>query len=428
MPWSERSVFESRLSFINEWRREADALSDLCLRHGISRRTAYKWIGRYADQGLAGLFDRSSARHTPATVITPTTRARVLTLREQRPTWGPKKLLARLRMDDPETIWPAASTLGDLLRREGKSRPRRAGRAKPDRREPVLIAPDAANDSWAADFKGWFRTGDGVRCEPLTVTDGYSRYVLLCEAVPRVTFEQVQPIIARLFRERGLPRALRTDNGNPFARRDGLCGLSRFSVWLLKLDVFPDFIRPGRPDMNGRHERMHRVLHEDAACPPAASLAEQQHRFDAWRNDYNTYRPHEALNQRCPAELYSHSPRRFPETIADWDYPADHHVRRVIGDGHIRWRDGTVYLSAALTGEHVGVARRDDGHWAVRFRCFDLAVIDDATNLPRRGALKPREASRSDTETSAETPVKDKPLRGANGCPSRERDGHPSRP
>jgi putative transposase len=255
-----------------------------------------------------------------------------------------------------------------------------------------VLDPWAANVSWSADFKGWFRTGDRVRCEPLTVTDGDSRYLLCCQAVPQVTFAAVQPVLTRVFQEYGLPGALRTDNGNPFARRDGLGGLSRLSVWLLKLDVWPDRILPRRPDMNGRHERMHRVLREDTASPPAASLALQQGRFDDWRVDYNRYRPHEALGQRCPAKLYAASVRRYPQTIAAWAYPADHHVRKVVGDGPIMWRDRPVYLSAALCGETVGLARRDDGDWMVRFRGFDLAIVTEAGS-----AMKPLRLSRTAT-------------------------------
>lgn len=413
MPWMERGVFESRMSFINEWRLHAEPMSVLCARHGISRRTGYKWVGRYESDGLSGLFDLSSVRHTRPEATSREVIDAVLALRRKRATWGPKKLLARLRLDDPTTAWPAASTIGDVLRREGISRPRPRRRSGSEPRDLSLLEPLAANDSWAADFKGWFRTGDGVRCEPLTVTDGYSRYLLVCEAVPRVTFEQVQPIMTRLFREHGLPRALRTDNGNPFGRRDGLCGLSRFSVWLLTLGVRPNFIRPGRPDMNGRHERMHRVLHEDTARPPASGLRAQQERFDVWRADYNTYRPHEALGQRCPAEFYTVSERSFPETIRDWEYPSDHHVRKVIGDGHIRWRDTTVYLSAALIGEQVGLARRDDGDWAVRFRDFDLTVLDDETNAPRRSVSDQRTASRRVRRTSPGRAVKDAARRDA---------------
>ena len=386
MPWARKSVMDCRTMFIAAWLRDEAPMSQLCLRFGISRKSGYKWVERYQEAGVAGLTDRSSARHTQTRKIDAETAEILLDLRRQRPTWGPKKLLARLRQDHPEKSWPAASTVGDLLKREGLSQPR-PRRRKGESGKLALIEPSVPNMNWAADFKGWFRTGDGVRCEPFTVTDGYSRYVLGCEVVPQVTFARVQPVLTRLFRDYGLPHALRTDNGPPFARRDGLGGLTQLSVWLLKLDVWPDFIAPGRPDMNGRHERMHRVLLEDTISPPAATVLAQQQRFDAWRVDYNTYRPHEALEQRCPATLYWRSERAFPEKIAAWSYPADHHVRTVVGDGYVRWRDGTIYLSGALRGETVALAQRDDGDWAVRFRGFDLAVVDDATGELRRGRL-----------------------------------------
>jgi len=386
MPWTEQSVMNHRLSFIAACLRQESAMSQLCLRHGISRKTGYKWLGRYREAGVAGLEDRSSAPQTPAQTMDPIIKELLLKARDKRPTWGPRKLLVRLRQDEPERLWPAASTMGDLLRREKRSEPRQR---KPDDPRPAtgLIAASAPNESWAADFKGWYRTGDGTRCEPFTVTDGYSRYLLACEAVAQVTAEQVRPIMTRLFQDHGLPRALRTDNGSPFARRDGLGGLTRFSVWLLKLNVWPDRIQPGRPDQNGRHERMHRVLREDVANPPAATLAEQGTRMDEWRVDYNTQRPHEALGQRCPATLYTPSARAYPATITDWDYPADHQIRRVVGDGYIKWRDGTIYLSGALRGETVGVARRDDDDWAVRFRGFDLAILPDDSGALRRSGL-----------------------------------------
>lgn len=386
MPWARKSVMDCRTMFVAAWLRGEEPISQLCLRHGISRKTGYKWMERYREGGLSGLTDRSSARHGQSSQVDAAVAGKIVGLRQQRPTWGPKKLLARLRQDDPSGSWPAASTVGDLLKREGLVEARQRRRSG-ERHKPALIEPSAPNVSWAADFKGWFRTGDGVRCEPFTVTDGYSRYVLGCEVVAQVRFAPVQMALTRLFREHGLPQALRTDNGSPFARRDGLGGLSQLSVWLLKLDVWPDFIMPGRPDMNGRHERMHRVLLEDAISPPAATLAAQQKRMDAWRVDYNTCRPHEALGQRCPATLYMASARAFPERIGAWDYPADHQLRKVIGDGYIRWRERTIYLSGALRGEAVALAQRDDGHWAVRFRGFDLAVIDDERGELRRNRL-----------------------------------------
>jgi putative transposase len=317
--------------------------------------------------------------------VDPATAADILLVRDAHETWGPRKLLAELEKLHPETDWPAASTIGDLLQRNERVKPRKRRPGEP-RATPALTDPAAPNAVWSADFKGWFRTGDGVRCEPLTVCDGFSRYLLACQTVAQVTVGQVQPILTRLFQTHGLPQRLRTDNGSPFARRDGLGGLTQLSVWLLKLDVWPERITPGCPQQNGRHERMHRVLREDAADPPAATAALQQHRLDAWRLEYNTVRPHEALGMRYPSELYTVSDRAYPAKIEDWDYPADHQVRRVIGDGYIKWRDGTVYLTGALRGETVGVAQRDDGDWAVRFRGFDLAVLpDDGGELVRCG-------------------------------------------
>lgn len=386
MPWPRKSAMDCRTMFIGAWLRGEEPVGALCDRHAISRKTGYKWIERYRDAGVAGLGERSSARHAQPTQVDAETAELVRVLRHQRPSWGPRKLLVRLRQEHAERPWPAASTLGDLLRREGLSQPRRR-KPKSPRSGVALTEPTAPNESWAADFKGWFRTGDGVRCEPFTMSDGYSRYLLATQSVPRVTMADVQPIMIRTFQEHGLPRALRTDNGPPFARRDGLGGLTQLSVWLLMLDIWPDRITPRRPDQNGRHERMHRVLREDTANPPAATLLAQQARLDAWRVDYNTCRPHEALGQRCPASLYHGSPRRYPTSIRPWDYPADHHVRAVLGDGYIRWRDCTVYLSGALRGQTVAVARRDDGDWAIRFRGFDLAVLLDASNTVKRCGL-----------------------------------------
>ena len=283
MPWTETSPMDERLIFIAACLHATEPFSVICLRQGISRKTGYKWLNRYKEGGIAGLIERNSAPRTAPLSLDPAMIRSVLALRKQQPTWGPKKLRIVLARDDPGPRWPAASTIGDLLHREGLSKPRTRRRDGHVPATAPLIEPSAPNESWAADFKGWFRTGDGVRCEPFTVTDGFSRYLLSCEAVPQVTAACIQPILTRLFQDHGLPRALRTDNGNPFARRDALGGLSRLSVWLLTLNIWPDPIQPGRPDQNGRHERMHRVLREDAANPPSATLAAQQARLDEWR-------------------------------------------------------------------------------------------------------------------------------------------------
>lgn len=397
MPWTDRSVMDERMCFIAAHLRGEVPMTALCERYGISRKTGYKWLARYEADGCAGLGNRSSARACHANAIDGETAALILGLRALRPTWGPRKLLARLNAQHADRAWPAASTVGDLLRREGLSRPRHRPAREPASTGP-LFEPLAPNETWSADFKGWFRTGDGLRCEPLTVVDGYCRYILLCQAMALTSGQALRPVLTALFRDNGLPRALRTDNGSPFAHRLGLGGLSRLSVWLLTLDVWPDRITPGRPDQNGRHERMHRTLNEDVAQPPAASLAEQQTRMDAWRHDFNTIRPHEALGQRCPAALYRPSARAFPEHIAAWEYPSDHHVRRVDAQGYVKWRDSRLYLTEALRGETIGLAQRDDGDWAVRFRAFDLAVLGDASGAIRRSGLArtpaaPREAA-----------------------------------
>ena len=382
MPWNASSLMDQRLIFIAACLRQEAPFARVCLDHAISRKTGYKWLARYEASGASGLCDVPSARHSQARAIAPEVADRLVALRRARPSWGPRKLLARLAMDDAAagvaTGWPAASTVGDLLRREGLSRPR-PRRVPVGGAKPALVAPDAPNQSWAMDFKGWFRTGDGVRCEPLTVTDGFSRYLITCKAMPQITGACVQPELIAAFRRHGMPYALRTDNGNPFARTRSLAGLTQLSVWLLTLGIWPDRIDPGRPDQNGRHERMHRVLHEDAASPPAATIAAQQARLDAWRADYNAYRPHEALGQRCPAAVYTPSPRAYPERVAQWSYPADHQLRRVGSKGYITWRDRAIYLTEALVGHSVALAQEDDGDWAIRFRQFTLARLSDAT-------------------------------------------------
>jgi putative transposase len=386
MPWTERTLMDDRLCFIAAHLRGDEQMSALCARFGISRKTGYKWLARYAEAGAAGLGDQSRARHSQAVSIDPETVDLVLALRRRYGHWGPRKLLARLAMDRPDRSWPAASTVGDLLRRQDLSHPRTRVTREPGAAGPK-VEPFVPNDVWCADFKGWFRLQDGVRCEPFTVTDSHSRYILTCEAVPRTGAAEVKPLLTGLFRTHGLPIALRTDNGSPFAHRLGLGGLSTLSVWVLTLDIWPDRIAPGRPDQNGRHERMHRTLHEEAASPPAANLTAQQARFDAWREEFNTIRPHEALGQICPASVYTPSPRAFPETVRAWEYPADHHVRRVKRDGYIVWRDTGLYLSEALRGEAVALARRDDGDWTIRFRGFDLATLGDETGTIRRTGL-----------------------------------------
>jgi transposase InsO family protein len=325
--------------------------------------------------------------------MAPEISAAFLALRRSRPSWGPKKLRAYLMAQQPGLVWPAASTIGDLLQREGLVEGRRRDRRlEGAARQPFAEAKDP-NDVWCIDFKGWFRTQDGQRCDPLTVSDATSRYLLSCQIVAPTT-KGVAPVCERLFREHGLPRALRMDNGPPFAS-GGAGGLTQLAVSWIKLGIRLERIDPGCPQQNGRHERMHRTLKAETSKPPAATAPEQQARFDSFRRIFNEERPHEALGQVTPASCYKPAERPYPDRIEEPWYDADHQVRRVRTDGSIRWGGDFIFVSEALVGEPVGLAEREDGSWAVQFADLPLGLLDAKAKFfyrfvaPRPGRDKP---------------------------------------
>jgi putative transposase len=368
---------DQRVAFIADWRRDAWTMTDLAMRYAISRKTAYKWVARYAADPAQGLADRSRAPHTPGRALPADVRAAVLALRHAFPHRGPKKLRAMLTARAPEQAWPAPSTIGDLLRRAGLSAASRRRRRYVVPLTQPLAAAHAPNEVWTADFKGWFRTADGTRCDPLTIADAYSRFVLCCQIVPPCA-RGVRPWCERTFRTYGLPRVLRTDNGSPFATR-GPGGLSQLAVWWLKLGIAVERIAPGHPEQNGRHERFHLTLQQDTLAPPAATRRQQQRRFDRMRRDFNAARPHEALGQQPPAQHYAASPRPYPTRLEDPWYDATHQVRRVKDTGQIKWRGGHVFVSEAVRGELVGLAETEGGDWVVRFMHVELGRIDRQT-------------------------------------------------
>jgi putative transposase len=372
---------DERMKFIAECLRGELPMVGLCEQYGISRKTGYKWLGRYRADPEGGLSDRSRAPHHPGQGMEEAVAAAIIGLREQHPYWGPRKLLYVLERRCPGQRWPAASTIGDLLRREGLSRERRQRRRAPPATAPLVHA-QAANDVWCADFKGWFRTADGQRCDPLTISDAHSRYLIECRIVAP-TAEAVHPWFERAFRMFGLPGALRTDNGAPFATT-GAGGLSRLSVGWLKLGIKLERITPGKPQENGRHERMHRTLKEETTKPPAASMEEQQVRFTRFRESYNCERPHEALGQEVPASHYSASLRPYPARLEDAWYDADHAVRRVRHCGSIKWGGDQIFISHSLVGEPVGIAETEAGNWIVRFADIELGIIDRRSKRLRR--------------------------------------------
>ncbi|MEZ5288150.1 MAG: helix-turn-helix domain-containing protein [Vicinamibacterales bacterium] len=374
---------DQRVAFIAEWLREAWTMTELAGRYGISRKTAYKWVERYEAEPAAGLGDRSRAPHQHGRAMAPAVAAAVVALRRQQPTWGPKKLRAVLQRRQPATAWPAPSTIGDLLRREGLSAPQRRTRHTVPLTQPLADAV-APNDVWCIDFKGWFRTQDGTRCDPLTVTDAWSRYVLCCRITPP-SGRGVRPWLERTFREHGLPRALRSDNGPPFATT-GAGRLSQLAVWWLKLGIALDRITPGAPQENGRHERVHLTLQRDTSTPPAPTPRAQQRRFDAHRRLFNEERPHEALAMQPPATRYQGLAPPYPTRLEDPWYDAQHHVRRVKRTGQIKWHGGLVFISEALRGELVDWRKHLRGTGPSAF-CRSSWGASRATpiDLPRAG-------------------------------------------
>ena len=384
MPWKETCAVDQRMRFVIAAREEGAVMSEVCERFGVSRMTGYKWLARYDAEGVVGLKERSRApkrhgRARPEAVV-----EAVLGLRARYPHWGPRKLRVKLEQGWPEIELPAASTIGDWLRREGLARPRGRRRHCPPYTQPFAAAT-APNDVWAVDFKGWFRTGDGERCDPLTITDAFSRSLLCCQGVMRPDHVHVRPAFEAAFCEFGLPRAIRNDNGPPFAST-GAGGLSPLSVWWIKLGITPERIAPGKPQQNGRHERMHRTLKAETATPPAATLEDQQKRFDRFRLEFNEERPHEALGQKTPASFYNPSPRSYPCPLREPEYDQTMAVRRVRSNGEIRWDGQLVFVSQVLVSEPVGIEETECGDWRVRYADVELGFIDRRRNRLYRGS------------------------------------------
>ncbi len=386
MPWKASSVVEKRTRFVLEYERGLWTMTDLCAIYGIARETGYYWLRRYQQGGLEALQDRGRAPERHPNQTPERIERAVLELRREHMSWGPRKLKRVLEREAPQRAWPAASTIGALLAREGLVVPRKKRRRTPPYTEPFAAA-DAPNRVWCADFKGWFETQDGERIDPLTITDACSRYLLRCQQVEKTNGEQVQAIFEAAFRECGLPGAIRTDNGPPFASR-AIAGLSRLAVWWMKLGIVPERIAAGHPEQNGRHERMHRTLKQETASPPAANRRAQQRAFDRFRREYNEERPHEALAMQTPASAYTPSERRYPPRVPEPEYGSAMQVRRVDVRGAFSWKRQHVFVSETLDGESIGLLPLDDRVYTVYFAAFPIAQFDSHTRvilpLPKR--------------------------------------------
>lgn len=366
MPWDERTRMDQRVRFIGLLESTAYTMTELCREFGISRKTGYKWAQRYMEEGVDGLRDRSRAPKSCPHRTERRCEEALVGERKKHPRWGPRKLLAVLRRRQPEWRWPAVSTAGDILRRHGLVEPRRRRCRRPAPGKPEVVAEEP-NVLWTADFKGQFRMGDGALCFPLTAADRYSRFLLDCRGRESVVTDGVRPVFQMMFQEYGLPEMILTDGGSPFAAAAAPRRLSRLSLWWVQLGIEPVVIQPGHPEQNGCHERMHRTLKAATARPPASDMASQQRCFDAFRHEYNEERPHESLEMRCPAELYTPSPRPYPNKLPPVTYPGHYEVRRVRGNGDIKLRGDRWYVSAILVGHRVGLEEIDDGLWSLYF-------------------------------------------------------------
>jgi transposase InsO family protein len=377
MPWKGVTVMEQRIRFLKDYRKGYYSVTDLAERFSISRKTANKWIARYKRYGEEGYGELTRRPHScPHQTPIEITEA-LLKVREAHPHWGPKKMLAVVGRRHRYWQLPAVATVARMLQRNELIAPRRRYR----RAHPGCPKYQAAgpNEIWAADYKGQFRLKNGAYCFPLTVSDLYSRFLLGCDAHPCISETRTLQYFSYLFHTYGLPKRIRTDNGVPFAS-NALARLSKASVWWVKLGIYPELIEPGRPQQNGIHERIHWTLKQETTLPPEANLEAQQHRFDLFREEYNTERPHESLQMDSPVDLYKPSCDLYPSKIEPYDYPGNYLVRRVSRCGAIRVFKKQIFLSQTLNEEYVGLEEVDNGIYDVFFCFYHIGRYDFPNN------------------------------------------------
>lgn len=375
MSWQETCVMEQRFQFIVDVLDGTYNMSELCEHYGISRKTGYKWLRRYQRGGPEALQDLSRAPHSHPQEISVSVKQVILAVKKRFPHWGAPQIRNRLQRDHPDwPQYPAVSTIGLFLHRQGLTRSRRPRRRATPTESP-LTSGRYANQVWCADYKGHFQTKNGRRCNPLTISDQASRYLLCCRHVSRMDHDSARTWFERTFRRYGLPEVIRTDNGSPFSSI-GLGGLSRLSYWWIRLGIWPERIEPGHPEQNGRHERMHRTLKAYTASPAAATLSAQQKRFDAFRKEYNDQRPHTALGMQTPSECYVRSPREYPSRLPEISYPDPMRVRRVKGSGEIMLNNKSLYVAQSLAGETLGIEQIEEDCSRMWYCDYLLGQID----------------------------------------------------
>ena len=370
MPWNETHIMDQKVQMISDHINGNYGPTELSRIYGVSRKTIYKWINRYSQDPERGLADRSRAPYSRPNAVPEPVKQIIIETKLKYPHLGPKKVMLYLRRQSPDQYWPANSTAGVILAKAGLVRPlRRKARVSPT--TLPFASCNRANSVWSADYKGDFKLGDHNRCYPLTVSDNYSRYLLACQGLPNTRYEHAKAVFERLFYQYGLPRSVRTDNGAPFAST-AFGGLSRLSAWWVRLGIRPERIEKGKPNQNGRHERMHRSLKDGAISPARYSLKAQQKAFDQYRQEYNHIRAHESLKDQVPADVYRPSNRSLPSKLCDINYDSGFAIRKVRYNGEIKWQGQTVYLSQLLAKQPIGFKQISDNRWSIYYSFYLL--------------------------------------------------------
>ena len=378
MPWLETDPMNEKVKFIAAYLNNKETISALCKRFNISRRTGHKYINNYNLNGIEGLKERSRAPHTQANRIDSEVEKSILNIKAHYPRWGAKKILKKIEQDHADIQWPARSTIDDLLKKHGLVMPRKRRRQVPPYTEP-LIHCKKPNDVWSIDYKGQFPLGNKELCYPLTITDNYSRYILGINGTKGISSKITKKILIDIFSEFGLPKAIRSDNGVPFAG-NSLGGLSPLAIWFIKLGIVPERIRKGHPQENGRHERMHFTLKQETASPSQYNYQKQQNSFDKFRNMFNEERPHEGIDFNRPAWLYKSSKRAYNEKLKPVEYDtALCEVRLVRPNGHIKWQGKEIFISKLLAGEPIALRPCSSEEWILYFSFLPLGVFKEKT-------------------------------------------------
>lgn len=398
MSWKTTNVTDQRAKFMLDYnervRTGQTTMFALCAEHGVSRKTGYKIVARYEKSGWQGLADHRRAPLGGKHWISAETISAVLDVRHDFPHWGSRKIVAYLRDTEPDQQWPVASVVHEWIKQAGMVIHHPGPRRFPHPGRPPSVPIERANQQWSTDFKGHFRTRDRRYCYPLTVADSFSRYIIGCRALSATTFELTWPAFERLFREYGLPDAMLSDNGTPFSS-NSVKRLSKLSVRLIRLGIEPRLIQPGKPQQNGRLERMHRTLNlkAEACANPAADCRGQQPVFDTFIEQYNFIRPHEALGQTPPARSYVRSSREYPKRLPEIAYPSSYQLRRVRSSGEIKWKGQWFFLSESLVGQMIAFEDIDDGCSIIRFGPLELGYYSDREHRLHLDRARPALAS-----------------------------------